>query len=111
MGALHTLGVLFGAEQLDGVIRRAVRLHSLEALLRIVENHTGRIHGNRCIGDNAGIMPTLFGVIVHDKHMVGKDFTKTQFGLVGRFGLRRRSTLDSDIQHGKSLFSINLCSL
>ena len=100
-GVLHTLCVALGAEQLDGVIRRAVSLHALEDLLCVVEHHGGGIQLEGCVGDDACIVPALTLGVIHNEHMVRKLLAKAQLRLVLRLFLRAGSTSDLDVQHDK----------
>ena len=102
-GVLIPLGVAVRAEQLDLAVGGTIGLHALKDLLCIVQHHAGRVHLERRIGDNAGVVPALTGVIVHYEHVVGKDLTKAQLALVGGLGLRGGRLCDFDIQHVKTL--------
>jgi hypothetical protein len=48
-------------------------------------------------------MPALTRSIVHNKHMVGKGFAKTQLGFVGGLCLGGSGLGDLDVQHFKTL--------
>ena len=98
-GVLHPLAVTVGAEQLDGVVRGPVGLQALKDLLRVVENHAGRIQGEGLIGDDAGVMPALVRRIVHDEHVVGENLTEAQLALVRGLGLGAGGLGDLNIQH------------
>ena len=99
LGVVHAAGVAVRAEQLDLTLSGAIGLHTLEALLSIVEHHGGGIQGDGGIGDDPGIMPALALVIVHDEHVIGENFAEPQLALVGGLGLGRRGLGDLDIQH------------
>ena len=99
VGVVHPAGVAVRAEELDLVLRGAVGLHALEALLGVVEHHGGGVQGQRPVGDDAGVVPALSLVIVHDEHVVGEDFAEAQLALVDGFGLGGRGFGDLDIQH------------
>ena len=92
-------GVALRAEQLDFVLRGAVGLHALKALLGVVKHHGGGVQGQGAVGHDAGVVPALALVIVHDEHMVGEDFAEAQLALVGGLGLRGGGFGDLDIQH------------
>ena len=99
VGVVHAAGVALGAEELNPVLRGAVGLHALEALLGIVEHHGGGVQGQGAVGNDPGIVPALALVIVHDEHMVGKNFAEAQLALVGGFGFGGGGFGDLDIQH------------
>ena len=96
---LSNLGVVQGAEQLDGTVSGAVSLQALKDLLRVVENHAGRIQGEGLIGDDAGVMPALVRRIVHDEHVVGENLAEAQLALVRGLGLGAGGLGDLNIQH------------
>ena len=68
----------FRAEQQNLSLVTTVGFQSFKNLLAIVEAFGKRIQFDRAIGNNAGIMPALPLVIIHDKHVVGKNFAKTE---------------------------------
>ena len=102
-GVLETLCVAVRAEQLDGIIGRAVCLHALKDLLSVVEHDSSRVQFKGAVGDNAGIVPAFALGVIHHEHMVGELLAKTQIALV-RLCLRSSGTGDLDIQH--DLFSL-----
>ena len=99
----HALTVAVGAEKLNLVVSSAVGLQSLEQLLCVVENNAGGVQLEGRIGDDAGIVPALLGIIVHDEHMVGGNLTEAHLGGVNRLGLGRIGQSDFDIQHLNAL--------
>ena len=103
VGVDHALCILVGAEQLDGAVWRAVRLHALKGLHCVVENHRCGIKLKRLIGHDAGVMPALFLIVVNDQHVIGIMNAETEVALV-RLSLRSCSALCFDLQHGVSLF-------
>ena len=97
-GVVHAAHVVQGAEQLDGAVSGAVSLQALKDLLSIVEHLGGGVNGQRAIGHDAGIMPALTGIIVHDEHMVGHSLAEHQGGGVGLL-LERLGASDLDLFH------------
>ena len=71
-GARHALGVLLRAEGRDAAVRLAVGLDALEDGLAVVEDHAGRVHGQRAIGLDAGVVPADLLVVVDEDHVVGE---------------------------------------
>ena len=65
-GVVESSGVVDGAEELDAAVGGPVGLQALKDLLRVVENHAGRIQG-KADRDDAGVMPALVRRIVHDE--------------------------------------------
>ena len=98
-GILHPLGVALRAEELNDVVHGAVSLHALEKLLSVVEDHSGRVHGDGRVGHDAGVVPAPAVGIVHQEHMVRKDLAEAQLALVGGLGLGGGVFRDFDIQH------------
>ena len=97
-GVVHPADVVHGPEQLDGAVVSAVGLQALKDLLGIVK-HLGRgvdLEGG--IGDDAGIVPALAGVIVHDEHMIGHALAEHQSGGLGLL-LQSLSAGDLDLLH------------
>ena len=74
--------------QLDMTVGTSVCLEALKDLLTVMQAHSGGRKGDIAVGNDAGIMPALAGIIVHHKHMVGKDMAESQLGLVLRLSLR-----------------------
>lgn len=75
-GVLETLCVAVRAEQLDGIIGRAVCLHALKDLLSVVEHDSSRVQFKGAVGDNAGIVPAFALGVIHHEHMVGELLAK-----------------------------------
>ena len=98
-GVPHPIPVAVRAENLDHVVRRAIGFQALEQFLRVVEDHAGGVQFKGRIGDNPGIVPALFRVIVHQEHMIGELFAKAQSGFIGRAGFRRVCFHNFNIQH------------
>ena len=73
VGVVHTAGIAVRAEQLNLIFRSAVGLQAFKTLLRVVKHHRGGVQRDRAIRDNAGVVPALARVIVHDEHMVNLD--------------------------------------
>ena len=107
MGVVQTPGVAVRAEQLYLVIRGAVRLQTLKALLSVVKHRGRGVQGNRSVGDDSGIVPALTFVIVHDEHMIRKDLSKAQRTGVSGNRLFHSGTGDRNVQH-KFLLSLPL---
>jgi len=105
MGVLHPAGVAVGPEQLNLIVAGPIGLHSLEALLSVVKHHGGGIQGDGLIRYDAGIVPALALVIVHDEHMIGEHLAKPQLALIGRLCLGGGGFGDLDLQHFDSLLT------
>ena len=101
-GVVQTLDVAVGAEQLDGAVGGAVGLHALENLLTVMQNLGSGVDLQGAVGDDAGIVPTLTLVIVHDEHMVGHVLAEYQLGSLGLV-LQSGRAGDFDFLHGKCL--------
>lgn len=99
-GVVHALDVAVGAEQLDRAVGGAIGLQTLEDLLGIVQHLGGGVNLQGAIGDDAGIVPALALVIVHDEHMVGHVLAKDQSGGVRLF-LQFGGAGDFDLFHGE----------
>ena len=95
---IHPADVVHGAEQLDGTIVGAVSLQALKDLLGVVEHLGRRVNLEGSIGDNAGVMPSLAGVIVHDEHMIGHALAKHQSRGLGLL-LQSLGAGDLDLLH------------
>ena len=50
-----------------------------------MENGTSGIECDRAVGNDAGVVPALFGGVVHQKHMVGEILTEAEFIIIGFF--------------------------
>ena len=86
------------AEEIDLPVSRAVGLHALENLLRIVQRHDGGLQGDGAVGDDAGVMPALAVGIIHEEHMV-REKAAERDPVHGRFLLGGRGTGDLDIHY------------
>ena len=62
---IHALEVLKRTEELNVALFGAVSLKTLEHLGAIVEYGAGGMQGDGTEGNNAGIMPAVFAVVVH----------------------------------------------
>ena len=78
VGIDHAPGVHLRPEELHLAVRTAIRLEPFEGLLRVVQRDAGRLQRDRTIRNDAGVVPALSGVIVHDKHMIGIVLAKPQ---------------------------------
>ena len=95
---VHPADTVHGAEQLDGAVIGAVGLQALKDLLGVVEHLGRRIDLEGSIGDDAGVVPALAGVIVHDEHMIGHALAEHQSGGLGLL-LQSLSAGDLDLLH------------
>ena len=95
---VHPADIVHGAEQLDGAVIGAVGLQALKDLLGVVEHLGRRIDLEGSIGDDAGVVPALAGVIVHDEHMIGHALAEHQSGGLGLL-LQSLSAGDLDLLH------------
>ena len=86
VGAVETLGVHVGTEEVDLAVGGAVGLHALEHHLGVVENAAGGIQADGAVGDDLAVVPALALVVVHDEHVVGEVLAKAQVALI-RLGL------------------------
>ena len=85
VGFLHTLCVLFGAEEVNRTVCPLISLHAFKNFLCIVQNHAAGVHGDGAVGDNSSVKPTLAFLIVHEEHMVGEMLTEAESGEIGLF--------------------------
>ena len=76
--AVHAANVLHRAEQLYAAIGTAVCLQPLKDLGTVVQNGRGGVQVNTTKGYDAGILPALTKLVLHDEHMIGKDLAKAQ---------------------------------
>ena len=83
VGVVHPLDVLVRTEEQRAPVGRAIRLESLEHLLRIMENHRGGGERKIVIRLDARVMPALSLGVVHNKHMVGEVFAEPELGGIG----------------------------
>ena len=98
---LHPGRIAFGTEQLDGIIGRTVSLHAFKNFLSIMEHHASGIQFKRGIRYDSRIVPALPRFIVHQEHMIRKNFAEAELGLIRRFRLRCFCQFDFDVQHNK----------
>ena len=77
-GAVEAAGVVAGAEQADLAVGAAERLQAVEDRLAVVQDAGGGVQGERRVRLDARIMPALPGLIVHQEHVVGEDFSERQ---------------------------------
>ena len=80
--------ILVRAEQQHTAVLGLIGLQALEHLLPVVEHHGRGLQGDGLVRDDLGVVPAMLPIIGHDVHMVGKNFTKAQLGLVRRLLLR-----------------------
>ena len=85
---VHAAEVVARTEGLDAAVGTAVCLQALEYRLAIVQNDARGIHAEILIGLNAGVVPAVFGIIVHYEHVIGEQTAKTQLALISRLGLQ-----------------------
>ena len=78
VGVVGPLGVHVRAEEVVLPVGALIGLQALKHLLAIVEHHGGGGQGDVLEGDNAGVVPPLAPGVVHDEHVVGKDFPEAQ---------------------------------
>ena len=97
-GLVHPGNVVQGPEQLDSAVGGAVSLQALEDLLRIVQDLGGGVNLQGAVRNDAGIVPALALVIVHNKHMVRHALAEHQGGGSGLF-LQHRGAGNFDIYH------------
>ena len=100
-GLVHPVDVVLDAEQLDGAVGGAVGFQTLEDLLGVVEHLGSGVDLQGAVGNDAGIVPALALVIIHQEHMVGHIFSEHQLGGVGLL-LQSSRTGDFDVFHGNS---------
>ena len=96
--------VFLRAEQLNMSIGSTVSLQALKGFLAVMEDIAGRGEGEVAEGDDLGIVPAVFLIPVHCKHMVGKDFTKTKLRIL-RFLFRAVCQLNFDFHDPNTAFS------
>ena len=105
-GVVQTLDIAVGTEQLDGAVGGAVSLHALENFLAVMQDLGSGVDLQRTVGDDAGIVPALTLVIVHDEHMIGHVLAEYQSGSFGLF-LQSGGTGDLDLLHSECLLIID----
>ena len=81
-GTIQALDVFLGPKQLDLSGFGAVCLESFKNPLAIVQKHGGWIHLHRRIGFDARIMPSLLLIVIHVKHVIGKNRSKAELGII-----------------------------
>ena len=87
VGTVEAGKILVRAEQEDVPLLAVIGLHPLKNGLAIVQAEGRRGEGQLPVGDDAGVVPALAGLIVHDEHMVAKDPPEAQLLARGRLGL------------------------
>jgi hypothetical protein len=78
--ALEAEGVLLGAEGGDGPVGLAVRLEALEDLLRVVQDHGGRIEGERRVRHELAVVPAAALGPLDRHHVVGEVAAEPRVG-------------------------------
>ena len=86
VGAVETLGVHVGTEEVDLAVGGAVGLHALKHHLGVVEDAAGGVQADGAVGNDLAVVPALALVVVHDEHVVGEVLAKAQIALI-RLGL------------------------
>ena len=96
--AVQTLRVPVGTEEADGAVPRVVRLHPLEDLLPVVQDHRGRGERQRPVRDDARVPPSLSRRVVHQEHVVREVDSEPEIFAAFRFpppaGFRRLRNRD-----------------
>ena len=82
VGIDHSLRIHLRTEQLDLSLCRAVCLHTLKCLLRIVQRHTGRLQTDRSFRHDSRILPAVFLRPVHDEHVIGHILAESEMFLI-----------------------------
>ena len=98
VGFDHTFRVHLRTEQLNLSLFRPVSFHSFKGFLCVMQRHAGRIQKHRFMGHDSGIMPLLFSVPVHHKHIICHVLSKSQILLI-RFFFQMLSFFKSDIHN------------
>ena len=88
--------ILHRAEQLHGAVGTAICLQSLENLGAVMEHRGCGMEGDGCKRNDSGIVPALLRIVVHHKHMIGKNLTEAK-GTAVRFLLRAGGFGDRNI--------------
>jgi hypothetical protein len=78
-GIVHAGDVLAGAEELDFARRSAVGLQALKDLLGVVEDDGAGRKLKRAVRNDPEIVPALSLVVIHEEHVIGKNFSEPQF--------------------------------
>lgn len=89
---VEALDVAVGAEEADDALGVLVRLHTLEALDRIVQHHGRRRQLNIAVRLDHGCVPAGLGGPVHLEHVIAEFGAEAQ-PLHGRHWLGRRGLL------------------
>ena len=90
------------AEQHHLAFRGAVGLHALKDLLAVMQAHRGRIQRNIAVGHDPWVVPALALVVIHQKHVVGKNIAETQLGGIGGLRLGGRRFLHRNAWHDRN---------
>ena len=99
VGVDHALCVLVRAEQLDGAVRGAVCLQTLEGFHSVMQDHSCGIQLERLIGYDAGVVPAVFLIVVNNQHMIGIMHAETEIAFI-RLGFGGSGAMGCDLQHG-----------
>ena len=78
--ALEATSVLLRAESNNGAIRHAICLQALKNCLPVMQDRRRRLHLNRTVCLQLGVMPALVCGPVNSDHVVGEVLTKTRVG-------------------------------
>ena len=105
VGDVQTLEVLLGPEQQDAAVVGTVGLHALKGLLRIVQDGGGGAQGDGAEGNDAGVMPALALVVLHEHHVVGEDGAEAELRALGGLFLGMFGFDDGETFHDSTLFS------
>ena len=100
-GVVHTLYVFHGSEQLYLSVGTSVRLESLEDFRTVVKNGGRRVDREVCERHDSCVMPAFALGVVHQKHMIGEDFSEAE--VFCRLYFRVCRLFDSDIHDVSSL--------
>ena len=102
-GFVEAPGMVRRAKQADLAILAAEGFQAVEDRLAVVQHAGGGIQRERRVWLDAGIVPALPVLVVHQEHVVGEDLSECQ-RLVGRGLFRRCSPGDRDLVHCGSRF-------
>ena len=82
-GIVHTLEVFRRAEHLHLAAGCAVRLQPFKNLCAVMEYQCAGVQRNIPKGNDAGVLPAVFAVILHHKHVVCKCYAKGHGSRIG----------------------------
>ena len=71
-----------GAED-HSLVALTISLKPFKNRLPVMERGIGRINRNFLVRNNAGVVPTLRGVVIHDEHIIRKVRAESDFRNVG----------------------------